>query len=190
MSSSGLIRWAAVGALLAAIAWLVSGLISLMLPGQGTEVVGTFPYYLLEILFSIASLGMLVAIMGFHTRQAPNYGRLGTAGFFAAFVGVFFLLASTVATMLAGREVLDWLFILGFLGTCVGFLLFGAATLRARVLPRWCGILLLVAVFGIPVYFALGNYGGAILYGLVWLGLGYGLWLERDTSAEQTTRVR
>ena len=189
MSSSGLIRWAAVGALLAAIAWLVSGLISLVLPGQGTEEVGTFSYYLLEILFSIASLGMLVAIMGLHAREAPNYGRFGTAGFFAAFVGVFFLLASTVATILAGREILDWLFILGFVGSLVGFVLLGGATLRARVLPRWYGILLSVAVFGIPVYFALGNYGGAILYGLVWLGLGYGLWLERGASAEQTTRV-
>ena len=168
------------------------GLIPLVILGQVALYFGgvaTAEDYLLEILFSIATLGMLAGIVGLHAREAPNYGRLGTAGFFAAFVGVFFLLASTVATMLAGREVLDWLFILGFLGTCVGFLLFGAATLRARVLPRWRGILLLVAVFGIPVYFALGNYGGAILYGLVWLGLGYGLWLERDTSAEQTTRV-
>jgi hypothetical protein len=189
MSSSDLIRWGALGALLAGIAWLTSGLISLVIPGQGTEELGTFSYNLLEILFSIASAGMLAGIVGFHARQAPNYGQLGTAGFFAAFVGVFFLLASTVATILAGREVLDWLFVLGFVGTIVGFVLLGAATLRARVMPRWCGILLLVAVLGIPVYFALGSYGGAILYGLVWLGLGYGLWLDRGTSAEQTTRV-
>jgi hypothetical protein len=65
--------------------------------------------------------------------------------------------------------------------------LLGTATLRARVLPRWRGILLLVAVLGIPVYFALGSYGGAILYGLVWLALGYGLWSERGASVEQYT---
>ena len=192
MSSSDLIRWGAVGALLAGIAWLALGLIPLVILGQVALYFGgvaTAEDYLLEILFSIATLGMLAGIVGLHAREAPNYGRLGTAGFFAAFVGVFFLLASTVATILAGREVLDWLFILGFVGSLVGFVLFGAATLRARVLPRWYGILLSVAVFGIPVYFALGNYGGAILYGLVWLGLGYGLWLERGASAEQTTRV-
>ena len=189
MSSSDLVRWGAGGALLGAIAWLVSGIISLVIPGQGTETLGTFTYYLLEILFSLASLGMLAAIVGFHARQAPNYGRLGTAGFLAAFVGVFFLLASTVATILAGREVLDWLFILGFVGSLVGSVLLGVATLRARVFPRWCGVLLIVAVLGIPVYFALGTYGGAIFYGLVWLGLGYGLWLERGMSAEQTPRV-
>ena len=192
MSSSDLIRWGAVGALLAGIAWLALGLIPLVILGQVALYFGgvaTAEDYLLEILFSIATLGMLAGIVGLHAREAPNYGRLGTAGFFAAFVGVFFLLASTVATILAGREILDWLFILGFVGSLVGFVLLGGATLRARVLPRWYGILLSVAVFGIPVYFALGNYGGAILYGLVWLGLGYGLWLERGTSAEQTTRV-
>jgi hypothetical protein len=192
MSSSDLIRWGAVGALLAGIAWLALGLIPLVILGQVALYFGgvaTAEDYLLEILFSIATLGMLAGIVGLHAREAPNYGRLGTAGFFAAFVGVFFLLASTVATILAGREILDWLFILGFVGSLVGFVLLGGATLRARVLPRWYGILLSVAVFGIPVYFALGNYGGAILYGLVWLGLGYGLWVERGTSAEQTTRV-
>ena len=190
MSSSDLIRWGAVGALLAGIAWLALGLIPLVILGQVALYFGgvaTAEDYLLEILFSIATLGMLAGIVGLHAREAPNYGRLGTAGFFAAFVGVFFLLASTVATILAGREVLDWLFILGFVGTLVGFVLLGTATLRARVLPRWRGILLLVAVLGIPVYFALGSYGGAILYGLVWLALGYGLWSERGASVEQYT---
>ena len=191
MSSSDLIRWGAVGALLAGIAWLALGLIPLVILGQVALYFGgvaTAEDYLLEILFSIATLGMLAGIVGLHAREAPNYGRLGTAGFFAAFVGVFFLLASTVASLLAeSGDVLDWFFVLGFVGTLVGFVLLGTATLRARVLPRWCGILLLLAVLGIPVYFALGTYGGAILNGLVWLALGYGLWLERGTSAEQTT---
>jgi hypothetical protein len=190
MSSSNWIRWGALGALLAGIAWIALGLIPLVILGQVALYFGgvaTVEDYLLEILFSIALAGMLAGLVGFHARQAPNYGRLGTAGFFAAFVGVFFMLASTVATILAGSEVLDWLFVLGFVGTLVGFVLLGTATLRARVLPRWCGILLLLAVLGIPVHFALGSYGGAILYGLVWLALGYGLWSERGASVEQYT---
>jgi hypothetical protein len=190
MSSSNWIRWGALGALLAGIAWIALGLIPLVILGQVALYFGgvaTVEDYLLEILFSIALAGMLAGLVGFHARQAPNYGRLGTAGFFAAFVGVFFMLASTVATILAGSEVLDWLFVLGFVGTLVGFVLLGTATLRARVLPRWCGILLLLAVLGIPVHFALGSYGGAILYGLVWLALGYGLWSERGASVERYT---
>ena len=65
----------------------------------------------------------------------------------------------------------------------------GAATLRAGVLARWCGALLIVAVLGIPIYFALGNYGGAILYGLLWLALGYVLWSRREAATEQPSRV-
>jgi hypothetical protein len=189
MSSSDVVSWGAMGALLAGIAWLLSGLISLVMPGQGTEEIGSFSYYLLETIFCIASVGILGGLAGFHALQAASYGQLGAVGFYAAFIGTALMLISTAATNLAGREVLNFLFVLGFLGT-LGLVLLGVATLRARVLPQWCGVLLIAAVFGIPVYFALGNYGGAILYGLVWLGLGYGLWLERGTSAEQTTRVR
>jgi hypothetical protein len=176
------------GALLAGIAWLGSGLISLVMPGQGTEEIGSFSYYLLETIFCIAMVGMLGGLAGFHALQAASYGRLGVIGFYAAFIGAALMLISTAATIIAGREVLNFLFVLGFLGT-LGLMLLGVGTLRARVLPRWCGVLLIVAVLGIPVYFALGNYGGALLYGLVWLGLGYALWSDRGISAEQPSRV-
>ncbi len=50
-------------------------------------------------------------------------------------------------------------------------------------------MLLIVTLFGILVYFALGNYGGTILYGLLWLALGYALWSRRGMAAEQPSRV-
>ncbi len=132
---------------------------------------------------------MLGGLAGFHALQATSYGGLGAVGFYAAFVGIALMLISTAATILAGREILDWLFVLGVLGT-LGLVLLGAATLRAGVLPRWCGVLLMVAVLGIPIYFALGNYGGAILYGLLWLALGYVLWSQRGVAGDQPSRVR
>ncbi len=189
MSSAELVRWGVLGAFLAGVAWVVSGLISLAIPGQGTEEIGSYSYYLLETMFCVASVGMLGGLVGLHARQVPSYGVLGATGFYAAFIGTALMLLSTVATVLVGREVLDWLFVLGFLGACVGLVLLGAATLRAGVLPRWCGVLLIVAVFGIPVYFALGDYGGAILYGLLWLALGYTLWSQSGTAAEGASRV-
>lgn len=39
---------------------------------------------------------------------------------------------------------LDWLVAVGVLGLLVGLVLYGAATLQARVLPRWCGILFII----------------------------------------------
>jgi hypothetical protein len=63
---------------------------------------------------------------------------------------------------------------LGILGWFVGFPLLGIATLRSRMLPRWCGVLLL-AYF--PLFLLLlGSYGwGGIALGLLWMALSYAL---------------
>ena len=41
MSSSDLIRWGALGALLAGVAWIVEGLLTLVIPEQGPEAFGS-----------------------------------------------------------------------------------------------------------------------------------------------------
>ena len=47
------------------------------------------------------------------------------------------------------------------------------------------GVLLIVFM---PVFLVLGGYGN-IWVGLVLVVLGYGLWMQRGASAEQTSRV-
>ena len=47
-------------------------------------------------------------------------------------------------------------------------------------MPQWCGILLIICL---PVAVILGNYGGGIVLGLVWLALGYVLLFQQDVSA-------
>ena len=74
----------------------------------------------------------------------------------------------------------------GFASMVVGFWLYGVATLRARVLPRWCGLGLIIIP---PITLVLGdNYGSALL-GLLWLALGYVLWSWKGTAAAQPSRV-
>jgi hypothetical protein len=85
---------------------------------------------------------------------------------------------------LLGSEALIWLvFPVGILAVPVGLILYGAATLR--VLPRWCGLGLINVP---PATVVLGDYGG-ILFGLLWLALGYVLWSWRGAAAEQSSRV-
>jgi hypothetical protein len=78
----------------------------------------------------------------------------------------------------------------GGLGLVVGFILYGVATLQARILPPWCGIAFMVAL---PAAIALlwmrpwlglgeGTSTTSILFGLAWLGLGYNLWTRRRRS--------
>ena len=92
-----------------------------------------------------------------------------------------------IVVFLSGSEALNWLvFPVGFLAVPVGLILYGAATLQARVLPRWCGLGLIIIP---PTSIVLGDYGG-ILFGLLWVALGYMLWSRRVASAEQPSRVR
>ena len=153
---------------------------------------GSLSWYLIESADAVAEVGMLAALVGLHVRQAPTYGRLGTAGFVVAFVGGAFVFLSTVSWLLAGAEdgFFGTLFSLGvFLGWLVGFPLLGIATFRTGVLPRWCGLLLIVFF---PVLFVLLSLlpTGVIWNGLVWLALGYALWTRRGMAAEQPSRVR
>ena len=81
-----------------------------------------------------------------------------------------------------------WL-VWGLLGLLVGFVLYGVATLRARVLPRWCGVAFVVAlpialVLSIPLSFA----SMFVVFGLIWLALGYALWTRRGAPPEQRPR--
>jgi hypothetical protein len=63
-----------------------------------------------------------------------------------------------LAGLLGGGEALaEWLMTVGVLGTLVGEVLYGAATLQARVLPRWCGILFIILC---PVRSFLFSFGG------------------------------
>lgn len=81
---------------------------------------------------------------------------------------------------------------LGLLILLLGFVLYGVATLQARVLPRWCGVAFIVAL---PVALAVGALLGPfasmfIVFGIAWLALGYALWRRRAALAEQQPRRR
>lgn len=180
-------HWSISGALLAAVAWTVSGIFALIFPGSNMGDVGTLSWRLIESSDAIAEAGMLAALVGFHTVQRPRYGRSGTVGFAVAFLGTAFLLLSTIIWLLmAGTEgvFLGLLFSSGTLGVLLGFPILGVATFKTRALPSWCGLLLIGWLVYFPLIFYLVDFYGEAraLLGPVWLALGYALWSERDTS--------
>jgi hypothetical protein len=190
--SSNLIRWGVSGALLAATGWTVSGIVALIFGVAPFGPVGSLSWYLIESSDAIGETGMMVFLVGLHLLQRPNYGRLGAAGFVLAFVGTASIFLATVIWLLTAYPVgegaiLDVLEIVALLGLLAGFPLLGIATFRARVLPRWCGVLLVAfpAVFILMSF--LVDYSGAAraLLGPYWLALGYALWSERGASVGQ-----
>ncbi|MBV9454025.1 MAG: hypothetical protein JOZ19_07910 [Rubrobacter sp.] len=182
--STNVTQWGALGAILAGVVWLASGLVDMtFLRGQDYEAPGFI--FLVEAMYIVALAGTLGGLVGLHTRQATRYGWLGKAGFLAAFIGSALLLIGLVLTFLIRDSTLERVFAdpvlgLGLLCTFIGFVLLGVATLMLGVLPQWCGLLLIVCL---PLAVILGDYGGGIALGLAWLALGYVLLSQRDVSA-------
>lgn len=184
------------GALLAAIAWTISGFLALALvrpPATNMGSPGSLSWYLIGSADAVAELGMMAAVAGLHAWQKATYGSLGKAGFMLSFVGAAFAATSTVLWLSTGRGdgIVGLLFAAGGLGVLVGFPVLGVATLRAGTLPRWCGLLLVGWLVYFPLFFFLVDfYGGArSLLGPVFAALGYALWTGSSTPGERPSRI-
>jgi hypothetical protein len=190
MSSLDLVRLGALGAILAGAAWIASSLLTAAIAsGRSPEVIGFAS--LDKTLYLVAMAGTMVGTVGLHSRQAPSYGKLGTAGFLATFTGTALLLFGLVLSFTIGSvfapTLLDAMLGLGLWDALIGFIILGAATLRLGVLPRWCGVLLIICL---PLAIALGDYGGGAVLGLLWLAVAYALLAQRDVSALLRTRKK
>ena len=157
------------------------------------------PFYIFGsvLLFVAVWLLLLVGLVGFHALQKAHYGRIGLAGFYAVIVGASFMVVAQILTWIGltlGITALVFPDPVGLLIVMVGLILYGVATLQAKVLPRWCGVGFIVCV---PVLIGISvvseEYGemlGGILFGLLWLALGYVLWSDSGVTAERPARVR
>jgi hypothetical protein len=179
-ASSDLIGWGGLAAMGAGLLAIVYSLLAFA-AGKGDD---PGP---LDILIILAMILEVVGLVGFHALQGRNYGRIGRAGLYTTIGSIVIFELVLVASLLGGDVGLDWLVPVGVLGAVVGFVLYGAATLQARVLPRWCGILFIILM---PVGILLGDLQ-PIWGGLVWLALGYALWSHSSGAAgAQPSRVR
>ncbi len=184
--------WGGWGAILAGVAWAASAIVHFVLvyPDSGAGAVGSLSAYLIEAAHALAEIGMLGALLGLHTLQSPAYGRLGKAGFALAFLGTALICLITIVVVftmdMIGETLLTVVFSSSALSWFLGFPLLGIATLRARVLPRWQGVLLL-AFF--PLFlFTLSSYGwGGLAFALFWLVLGYGLFSQTGLLDHSST---
>lgn len=93
-----------------------------------------------------------------------------------------------------GPPALIALFIITNLGGAVGAILLGLVTMRAGVLPRWAGVLLIIgggvtvitaAPFPLAISTLLNNIATVIFFlGVVWIG--YALWARKGEALQLT----
>jgi hypothetical protein len=135
--------------------------------------------YAAVVTFSLALFGLCPPLLGLRAPQRGGSSRANTWGFRLA------LLAALAAGL--GNLLEDGLG-LGFVGLVIylpaslllpaGLLMFGITTIRARVLPPWCGWMLVLAVVGL--FFI--DIGGGFVVGAACLVLAYFLLMAHPTK--------
>jgi hypothetical protein len=187
-----MVRWGGLAGVVAGVMFLVSGILYFIVaPPLPTRPLGSFGDYLYEVVVAVAFVQVLVTIAGLHAaqRQSGRYGILGTAGFLLTFVGYALVLVIAHLIRLVGGEPILSLRPVGGLLVLVGSILLGAMTLYARVLPWWCGVVLIV---GFPLGAFLETVRSGIeniVFAIVWGLIGYALLSRRGAVAEQPSRV-
>jgi hypothetical protein len=209
VTASSLIRWSGLAAL---VAGLIFAVIQPIHPPDVVASVTTGAWAIITPLKFAMCLLFLIGISGIYARQVNEAGWLGLAGFILLIVcwwiqTSFVFAEAFIAPPLAsaapgfvdgylgisygntgGIELGALPAIYGFMGILymLGGLLFGIATLRARVLPRWPAGLLAVAALLTPLAALLPHSIqrlAAIPVALAIAWLGYSLLTERRARA-------
>jgi uncharacterized membrane protein YhaH (DUF805 family) len=116
---------------------------------------------------------------------------LGAAGSSITFIGYALIDEVGAVSIGVGGQALFAVRIVGALAILIGSVLLGAMTLRARILPWWCGVLLIV---GFPLAaimdenVARGSEG--IVFGIVWGLVCYALLSNSSAPDQHNARVR
>jgi len=133
---------------------------------------------------SILAFALLViALVALYDREARSAGAFGALAFGAAVIGTMFMtgdwwyeafavprLAEVAPNVVGGRLIIGGLTSFALFG--IGWIMYGAASTRARVIPRSISITILVAglMSGVPI--GIVYLSGGVVHGLafVWLG--------------------
>jgi hypothetical protein len=213
MTAAALMRLAGASAMLAGVGFIVIGMFhQVNIPASVTTATWVNVHIVATALGYFGLLGMA----GLYARQVEESGWLGLAGFILftawmtlvcgfSFVEAFILPHLTTASpafvegvlgMFTGVPnavdlgALPTLWNLSGLLIILGPLLFGIATFRARVLPRWAGGLLALGAVLVPIGALVpAEYQPEVAMtpiGLALVWLGYALFAERQARASES----
>lgn len=161
MSSSDMIRWGGLAAVLAGVLFVIHDLLSLLTLDYEnfSQTATTGAYIFISLLFLLAAALLLGGLVGLYAHQAEAAGILGAVRFRVAFLGTVLMAGASWTQLFVAPSIaevapafldegpgglLNLGFTLSFGLAGLGWLLFGVASLRARVYPRVATILLIV----------------------------------------------
>ena len=200
MSIANLVRWSGLISIFAGVLYALGALLHPV--GEDAAAFASSTWVTAHLVYLVSVILMQFGLVGLYARQAEKTGWLGLAGFVLAFIGTAFV--GTIMYMVArvihliAKEApalfdqvatppTDAVLVLA-LGYVLGYCLFGAATMRAGVLPRWSGLLLIIGsvsffiseapLFDRALAHVIVTFGDVVFgLGLAWMG--YALWSEK-----------
>lgn len=186
--SSGVIKAGGVAGMLAAGAFVLSAVFDQFSPLDGA--IDTAGEYGTRILALAGYVAAIIAVLGVHVLHSRNarYGVLGTIGASATIAGYAALTIIMAVATVQDFESRQTLRIAAAVVMLAGSVLLGIMIIRARLLPWWCGVLLIVA-------FPLGDVANALfptaenfLLALLWGSIGYGLFSRARSASADSIR--
>lgn len=213
ITASNLIRWAGLAPMGAGIIYIA---IQPVHPLDVFSSVTTAQWAIVHYLSIVMDILGMLGIAGLYARQVEKSGWLGLAGyllfslfwalslafhFIEAFVepvvaklapkfveGLLGMVTNVPSEMSLGALPAVYM-LAGIVGYVLGGLLFGIATFRAGILPRWAGGLLALGTI-LPILLSSVVHHPfdrlfAVPVGLALVWLGYALWSERREHASQ-----
>src|SRR5919205_57017 len=212
ISTSTLMQLAGLSAIMAGLCFVVIGMFH---PLNVPSAVTTATWVNVHIFATALGFFGLFGMAGLYARQVEEAGWLGLAGFllFTVWMTLVCGFSFVEAFILPKLATVSPAFIAGWMGMLVGPpsavdlgllpmlwhisgpmfilgpLLFGIATFRARVLPRWAGAVLALNAVLVPLGAVVPpEYQTKIIMipiGLALAWLGYALWSERRANAAE-----
>jgi hypothetical protein len=171
VSSSNLIRWCGMAAVVAGVLSIAVDLVVLAVFGFGQslgEALTSSGLLFRSAAAPPAGALLLLGLVGLYARQSKTTGVPGLVSFLVAFVGTVLAQSFVLADLLAN----------------LGWALFGVSCLRARIYPRVASTLLIIGAVSTAVFSSLprSEPGGVLMYAVIssdvilnlaiaWLGL-------------------
>ncbi len=87
MSSSTLIRWGGLAAIVSGVSSVIGDLLGLAVDLESAESTLTAPYVLVFLVYLLGTVLLLLGLVGLYASQSEAAGVLGLVGFLVAFVG-------------------------------------------------------------------------------------------------------
>jgi hypothetical protein len=193
MSSSNLIRWSGLAALVGGVLIVISDVLNaVFFPSEpGTEVMLSSTWFIVQILGLVALAFITLGLVGMYTRQTQRAGILGLIAFVMTFSGMLMVfgllwgepflgpLVAEQAPGLLSTEPSGALAVGNILSVvlfALGWFLFGLASLRAGVLPRGAAILMIIGALLSFVLTSLDLPLWSVILGAAVTWMGYALW--------------